>query len=62
MDWDDVRTPLAKTFTVGEPLATASIAELEARITALNAEIVRVQTEIDAKRRQAEAANALFKS
>ncbi len=62
MDWDDVRTPAAKTFSVGEPLSTLSIAELEARVETLDAEIVRVKTEIAAKRRQADAANAFFKS
>lgn len=61
MDWDDVRTPASKTFAVGEPLTTLSIAELEARVAALDAEIARVQAEISVKRRQADAANALFK-
>lgn len=61
MDWDDVRIPASKTFTAGEPLATLSIAELEARVEALDAEIARIKTEIAAKRRQADAANALFK-
>ncbi len=62
MDWDDVRNPAVKTVSVGEPLTTLSIAELEARVAALDAEIARVKTEIAAKRRQAEAANAFFKS
>ena len=62
MDWDDVRTPTAKTFSVGEPLTTLSIAELEDRVGALDAEIVRIKAEIAAKRRQADAANAFFKS
>jgi len=61
MDWDDVRAPANKTFAVGEPLSTLSIAELEARVIALDAEIARIKTEIAAKRRQADAANALFK-
>ena len=60
MDWDEVRAPAAKTVTLGEPLATLSIAELEARIAALETEIARVKTEIDAKRRQAAAADAFF--
>ena len=62
MDWDDVRMPTAKTVTIGEPLSTLSISELESRVSALEAEIGRVKTEIDAKRRQADAANSLFKS
>ena len=61
MDWDDVRMPTAKTVTIGEPLSTLSISELESRVSALEAEIGRVKTEIDAKRRQADAANSLFK-
>ena len=62
MDWDDVRMPAAKTVTMGEPLSTYSISELEARVAGLEAEITRVKTEIEAKRRQAAAANSLFKS
>jgi uncharacterized small protein (DUF1192 family) len=61
MDWDEVRTPSSKAVTLGEPLDTASMAELEARIIALEAEVGRVKAEIDRKRRQADAANALFK-
>ena len=61
MDWDDVRTPAAKTISTGEPLTTLSIVELEARIVNFEGEITRLRTEIAAKRRQAEAANALFK-
>ena len=62
MDWDEVRAPAAKAVVLGEPLATLSIAELESRIAALEAEIARVRTEIDAKRRQAAAADAFFRS
>ncbi len=61
MDWDEVRTPASKAVTLGEPLDTVSIAELETRIAALEAEIGRVKTEIERKRRQADAANAFFK-
>lgn len=61
MDWDDVRAPAGKTFNVGEPLSTLSIAELEARVVALEAEIERVRVEITTKRRQADVAAALFK-
>jgi len=62
MDWDEVRAPLSKTVTLGEPLATHSIGELEARIAALEAEIDRVRAEIDAKRRHAAAADEVFRS
>ena len=60
MDWDDVRVPAKKQATVGEPLDALSIADLDARVMALDAEIVRVKAEIDRKRRQADAANAIF--
>lgn len=61
MDWDEVRTPSAITLTLGEPLDAVSIAELDARVLALEAEIARVKAEIERKRRQADAANAFFK-
>ena len=62
MDWDEVRLPAGKAVMLGEPLAALSIGELEERIAALQAEIVRVAAEIEAKRRQAAAADAFFKS
>ena len=62
MDWDDIKTPNAKIVTLGEELRALSVAELEHRISALEAEIGRVKTEIDNKRRQAAAADALFGS
>ena len=61
MDWDEVRTPSAITLKLGEPLDAVSIAELDARVLALEAEIARVKAEIERKRRQADAANAFFK-
>jgi uncharacterized small protein (DUF1192 family) len=61
MDWDEVRTPVTKAIATGEPLAALSIAELEGRIVIFEAEIARLRSEIAAKRRQAEAANAFFK-
>lgn len=62
MDWDDVRAPSAKVITLGEPLGTFSITELEARAGALDAEIARIRAEVEAKRRQAAAAESLFRS
>ena len=62
MDWDEVRAPAARSVTLGEPLGTASIAELEVRVAALEGEIARVRTEIEAKRRQAADAGAFFKA
>jgi len=62
MDWDDIVPKSPKTGPViGETLETLSVAELEVRIRALEAEIVRVRGELDAKRRHEEAASALFK-
>jgi uncharacterized small protein (DUF1192 family) len=64
MDWNEdtprPRQPAAP-ITVGEPLATFSIAELEARIAALTVEIERVSEELRAKRAHEAAAAALFK-
>jgi uncharacterized small protein (DUF1192 family) len=60
VDWDDVSKPKSQ-GVIGEPLAGFSVALLEERVGALKAEIARVETEIAARRRQADAANALFK-
>jgi uncharacterized small protein (DUF1192 family) len=62
MDWDEPKRPAAKTITVGDALATLSIAELEARIAALRSEIERVQTEIAAKKAHEANAAAVFKT
>jgi uncharacterized small protein (DUF1192 family) len=59
MDWDEQRP--VKAITVGEPLSSLSIAELEARIVALTGEIERVREEIAAKRAHEAAATAVFK-
>jgi uncharacterized small protein (DUF1192 family) len=64
MHWDDERPNSPKPVapaTVGEPLATFSIAELEARIAALTQEIDRVREELRVKRAHEAAAAALFK-
>jgi uncharacterized small protein (DUF1192 family) len=64
MDWDDDKPKPAKTataITVGDPLGRFSIAELQARIAALNEEIERVQAELRAKRAHEAAADAVFK-
>jgi uncharacterized small protein (DUF1192 family) len=64
MDWDDDRPKPQKPaapVTVGDPLGTFSIAELEARISALTQEIARVEEELRAKRAHDAAAAALFK-
>jgi uncharacterized small protein (DUF1192 family) len=62
MTWDDDKPkPVKPAITVGEPLGTLSITELEARIAALSAEIERVRTEVKAKQAHEAAATALFK-
>jgi uncharacterized small protein (DUF1192 family) len=62
MEWDEPKRPATRDITVGEPLATLSIAELEARVAALTGEIARVETEIAAKKAHEAAAAAIFKS
>jgi len=62
MDWDDLAPKKAKgSASVGDNLATFSVAELEARIAAFEEEIARIKMELEAKRRHEAAANALFK-
>lgn len=61
MDWDDLKPKPPKTATLGENLETFSVAELEARIAALKAEINRVGVELKAKRSHETAAAELFK-
>ena len=61
MEWEDVRRPGKPAVSIGEDLATVSIGELESRIGLLQAEIVRIETEIVRKRRQQDAAASLFK-
>ena len=61
MDWDEAKQKMAKGIQVGENLETLSIAELEARITAFEAEIVRLSAEITRKRAHEAAAANLFK-
>lgn len=61
MDWDDVRPKPQKGVTLGEDLSSFSIAELDARIVALQTEITRVEAERTAKKAHEAAAAALFK-
>ena len=61
MDWDEIRPKTGNTITVGEPLHTLSLGDLEERLAALREEIGRVEQEIDAKRAHEQAAAALFK-
>jgi uncharacterized small protein (DUF1192 family) len=61
MDWDEVRPKTAKAASVGENLETLSVAELEARIQAFEAEIARTRDELTKKKAHESAAAALFK-
>ena len=61
MDWDEVRPKPAAGAAIGENLETLSVAELEARIGALEREILRVKAELETKRQHENAASALFK-
>ncbi len=61
MSWDDDRPKPKPVITVGEPLASLSIAELEERIAALTVEIERVRAEMRTKQTHEAAAVELFK-
>ena len=59
--WDDDKPKPKPAIQVGELLEALSINDLHARVTALEAEIARTQTEIDRKRKIQTAAENLFK-
>ncbi len=61
MDWDEAVQKSVAGVVVGEDLTSLGLAELEVRISALRAEIERVEGEIARKRAQQEAAAQLFK-
>jgi uncharacterized small protein (DUF1192 family) len=61
MDWDEPRPKASKAITVGEDLATLSVAELSERIITLTAEIERIKAELQAKKAHEAAAAELFK-
>lgn len=61
MDWDDVKPKAVKGITVGDDLSTLAVAELELRVSTLEAEIVRVKSEIATKKLRHSAADELFK-
>lgn len=62
MDWDELkpRQP-ARAITVGEDLSALSIAELDQRVAALQAEIERIKAERSVKAARNAAADQLFK-
>ena len=63
MDWDDVRLPAAgEQIIVGAALERCSVADLESRIEALEAEIERVRTALQRKRDHEARAASIFKS
>ena len=51
-----------KQFAIGDDLTSASIEELEKRITALNGEIERIRSAIDSKQRSKGDAESIFRS
>jgi uncharacterized small protein (DUF1192 family) len=62
MDWDELQPRKTQSgAAIGDNLSTLSVAELEARIAAFEAEIARVREELEAKQRHEQAASALFK-
>jgi uncharacterized small protein (DUF1192 family) len=61
MDWDELKPKPAKGITLGESLESLSIAELEARIAALETEIQRVKDNVARKKAHEAAATAVFK-
>ena len=61
MDWDELKPKPAKSITLGETLESLSVSELEARIVALQAEIVRVTDNLASKKAHEAAAAAVFK-
>ena len=60
MNWDDDLPKPKAVITLGEKLDRLSVDELDERITALQAEIARVETERATKKSHAAAAAALF--
>ncbi len=61
MDWDDVRPKPKLGPSLGEPLDSLGISELEARIAELREEIARVEAELARKKAHEAAASQLFK-
>jgi uncharacterized small protein (DUF1192 family) len=55
------QSPSATANIIGCDLSALSVSDLEDRVQALQAEIVRTQAEIDKKKAQVAAASAFFK-
>lgn len=62
MDWDEPVAKSAKSAVIGENLELFSVAELEARLQQLEAEIDRVKKEHDRKVQIAASADQIFKT
>lgn len=62
MDWEDVQPRKTASGSIGENLENFSVAELEARLAELEAEITRVRNERDRKKGLSAAAAEVFKS
>ena len=60
MEFDEPRAARAH-ITLGEDLSVHSVEELEARISALKAEIARVELQLAQKRSTRSAAETMFK-
>lgn len=62
MDIDDLEPKKPKSDALGQDLSKHSVAELEALIATLRAEIARVEEALAAKQSHKSAAEAAFKS
>ena len=62
MDWDDLKPNPPRAATLGESLEAFSVAELQARLLALQAEVSRVEAELAARKAHEAAAAQLFKT
>lgn len=61
MDENDPKRHEIETYRIGEGLYGLSLYELEARIAAYEAEIIRLRTELGKKAQEKTAADSLFK-
>lgn len=61
MDFDEPRRPAKPQITLGEDLSLMSVEELRSRIQALEAEIARIESELEAKTSSRGVAESVFK-
>ena len=57
---NDTPSQTMTAFTIGDDLYAVSVDELHLRISALKAEIIRLETELEKKSAERSAADALF--